>query len=78
MVPDFIAVCVPFIFGTFKKPAEQPMIAPPGKTGYGIDWNLTSIIIVSVLSYIILKSFYNCEKKCYMWNLLWHDVHDHK
>lgn len=37
LLPDFIAVCVPFIFGTFRKPAEHPMIAPPGKTGYGID-----------------------------------------
>lgn len=35
--PDFMAVCVPFIFGTSKKPAEHPIIAPPGKTGYGID-----------------------------------------
>lgn len=32
-LPDFIAVCVPLIFGTFKKPAEHPIIAPPGKTG---------------------------------------------
>lgn len=42
-LPDFIAVWVPFIFGTFKKPAAHPIIAPPGKTGYGIDWNITSI-----------------------------------
>lgn len=34
-----MAVCVPFILGTFMKPAEQPIIAPPGKTGYGMDWN---------------------------------------
>ena len=39
MVPDFIAVCVPFILGTFKKPAEHPIIAPPGNTGFGSDWN---------------------------------------
>jgi len=32
-VPDFIAVCVPLIFGTFRKPAEHPINAPPGKTG---------------------------------------------
>lgn len=35
--PDFIAVCVPFILGTFRKPAEQPIIAPPGKAVFGID-----------------------------------------
>jgi hypothetical protein len=37
MLPDFIAVCVPFILGTSKNPAEHPIIAPPGKTGYGMD-----------------------------------------
>lgn len=49
-LPDFIAVWVPFIFGTFMKPAEHPIIAPPGKTGYGIDWNLTRITFVFVMS----------------------------
>lgn len=45
-IPDFMAVCVLFIFGTFKKPAEHPIIAPPGNNGYGIDCNLTSIIFI--------------------------------
>lgn len=45
-IPDFMAVWDPFIFGTLRKPAEHPIIAPPGKTGYGIDWNSTSIIVV--------------------------------
>lgn len=36
-VPDFIAVCVPLIFGTLRKPAEHPISAPPGKMGFGID-----------------------------------------
>lgn len=49
LIPDFIAVWVPFILGTFKKPAEHPIIAPPGKTGYGIDWKSTGIIFVFVL-----------------------------
>lgn len=46
-LPDFIAVWVPFILGTFKKPDEHPIIAPPGKAGYGIDWNLTSVTFVN-------------------------------
>lgn len=49
-IPDFIAVCVPLILGTFKKPAEQPITAPPGKAGYGIDWNLTSIHLYTYTS----------------------------
>lgn len=62
MAPDFIAVCVPFIFGTFKKPAEHPIIAPPGKTGYGIDWNLTSIIGIWIT--------HESNKECtYHWQL---------
>jgi hypothetical protein len=36
-MPDFIAVCVPFILGTFRNPAVQPIRAPPGKTNFGID-----------------------------------------
>ena len=30
-MPDFIAVWLPLIRGTFTKPAEQPISAPPGK-----------------------------------------------
>lgn len=52
-IPDFIAVWDPFIFGTLRKPAEHPIIAPPGKTGYGIDWNSTSIIVVVAWQVII-------------------------
>ena len=37
-IPDFTAVCVPLIFGTFKKPAEHPTSIPPGKYNLGIDW----------------------------------------
>ncbi len=36
MMPLFIAVCVPLIFGTFRKPAEQPMRAPPGNASWGM------------------------------------------
>ena len=36
-MPDFIAVCVPLIRGTFRNPAEQPISAPPGKTSFGTD-----------------------------------------
>ena len=36
-IPDFIALCVPFILGTFRNPAAQPIRAPPGKTNFGID-----------------------------------------
>ena len=35
-IPLFIAVCVPFIFGTFMKPALHPINAPPGNTSCGI------------------------------------------
>ena len=38
-MPDFIAVCVPLILGTLRKPAVSPISAPPGNTSLGIDWN---------------------------------------
>ena len=38
VMPDFIAVCVPLIFGTFRKPAVQPTRQPPRKVSFGIDW----------------------------------------
>jgi hypothetical protein len=37
-IPVFMAVCVPLIFGTFRKPAEHPIKAPPGKATCGTDW----------------------------------------
>mmetsp|Transcript_11174 Transcript_11174/g.33243 ORF Transcript_11174/g.33243 Transcript_11174/m.33243 type:complete len:263 (+) Transcript_11174:202-990(+) len=37
-MPDFIAVCVPLIFGTLRKPAAQPTRAPPGKVSLGMLW----------------------------------------
>jgi hypothetical protein len=36
IIADFIAVCVPLIRGTFTKPAEQPISAPPGKISLGM------------------------------------------
>ena len=30
-IPDFIAVWLPLILGTFRKPAEQPISAPPAR-----------------------------------------------
>ena len=42
-MPDFIAVCVPLIFGTLRKPAASPTSAPPGKTSFGIDWKPPSL-----------------------------------
>ena len=35
-IADFIAVCVPLIRGTLRKPAEQPISAPPGKASLGM------------------------------------------
>ena len=37
-MPDFIAVCVPLIFGTLRKPAVSPTSNPPGKVSLGMDW----------------------------------------
>jgi hypothetical protein len=37
-MPDFIAVWLPLIRGTFTKPAEQPISAPPGKASFGMAW----------------------------------------
>mmetsp|Transcript_22690 Transcript_22690/g.75235 ORF Transcript_22690/g.75235 Transcript_22690/m.75235 type:complete len:215 (-) Transcript_22690:81-725(-) len=37
-MPDFIAVCVPLILGTLRKPAAQPTRAPPGKVSLGMLW----------------------------------------
>ena len=34
-MPDFIAVCVPLILGTLRKPAVSPIRAPPGKVELG-------------------------------------------
>jgi hypothetical protein len=34
-IPDFIAVCEPLILGTLRKPAEQPINAPPGNVNLG-------------------------------------------
>ena len=36
-MPDFIAVWLPLILGTLRKPAAQPMIAAPGTVSFGID-----------------------------------------
>jgi hypothetical protein len=51
-VPDFIAVWVPFILGTFRKPAEQPMRAPPGKTRPGTACKQQVGFEVRISSYI--------------------------
>ena len=37
IIPDFIAVCVPLIFGVFSVPASHPINAPPGKESFGKD-----------------------------------------
>ena len=36
-MPDFIAVWLPLILGTLRKPAVSPISAPPGKTSFGSD-----------------------------------------
>ena len=36
-MPDFIALCVPFIFSTLSVPASHPIINPPGKENFGKD-----------------------------------------
>ena len=38
IMPDFIAVCVPLMRGTFRKPALSPISAPPGNASFGTDW----------------------------------------
>ena len=43
-MPDFIALCVPLILGTFTNPAEQPIKHPPGKTSFGTDCKPPSLI----------------------------------
>ncbi len=37
-IPDFIAVWVPLIFGTFKNPGLQPTKQPPGNESFGTDY----------------------------------------
>ena len=44
VIPDFIAVCVPLIFGTFRNPAVSPTSSPPGNVSFGIDWMPPSLI----------------------------------
>ena len=43
-MPDFMAVWVPLIFGTFTKPAAQPTSIPPGKVSFGIAWKPPSLM----------------------------------
>jgi len=38
IIPDFIAVCVPLIFGTFKNPGLHPTKQPPGNESFGIAY----------------------------------------
>jgi len=38
-MPLFMAVWVPFTLGTLRKPAEQPMSAPPGKVSLGMAYH---------------------------------------
>ena len=42
-IPDFIAACVPLIFGTLRNPAASPSSAPPGNVSFGIDCNPPSL-----------------------------------
>ena len=49
-IPDFIAVCVPLIFGTFINPGLQPTRRPPGKANLGMHW--TKITYVPQLEII--------------------------
>ena len=37
IIPDFIAVWLPLIRGTLRKPAVHPISAPPGKVSLGTD-----------------------------------------
>lgn len=37
-LPDFMALWVPLIFGTFKNPAVHPIRQPPGNDSLGMDW----------------------------------------
>ena len=37
-MPDFIAVCVPLIFGTLRKPGLHPAKQPPGNESFGTDY----------------------------------------
>jgi hypothetical protein len=39
IIPDFIAVCTPLIFGVFKKPGLHPIKQPPGNESFGIDFS---------------------------------------
>ncbi len=43
-MPLFIAVWLPLMRGTLRKPAEQPISAPPGKTSLGTDCQPPSLI----------------------------------
>ena len=44
ILPVEMALWLPFSRGTFTKPAEQPIRAPPGKIRVGMDWNPPSLI----------------------------------
>ena len=52
-IPDFMALWVPFILGTFKNPAVQPIKQPPGKVSLGMAWNPPSF--KALAPYEILK-----------------------
>jgi hypothetical protein len=43
-MPVFMALWLPLMRGTFTKPAEQPIKAPPGKNSLGIDCRPPSVM----------------------------------
>ena len=53
-IPLFMALCVPLIFGTLRKPAAQPIKHPPGNVSFGKDWKPPSLSARA--PYPILKS----------------------
>ena len=67
-MPDFIAVWLPLILGTLRKPAASPTMTPPGKLNLGMDCKPPSfkarapyaIRLPSVKSSLIAGCVLNC------------------
>ena len=56
-MPDFIAVCIPFILGTFKNPAAQPINTPPGNACPSVS-DFAQFVITSDLGTVYYDNLY--------------------
>ena len=68
-IPDFIAVWVPLILGTFINPGLQPIRSPPGNANFGIHYNgqwnkILQILNINPYATILVRGcWFHCPDK---------------